>query len=101
MKKTTLPVALVQERNHGGAEDNLAVLEQRVAEAARQGAKLVLLQELHNGPYFCQHESVDEFDLAETIPRPTTERPSGLAKQHCVVLATSPFEKRATGPSHH
>src|SRR3546814_20422726 len=66
MKKTTLPVALVQERNHGGADDNLAVIEQRVAEAARQGAKLVLLQELHNGPYFCQHESVDQFDLAET-----------------------------------
>src|SRR3546814_3552818 len=81
MKKTTLPVALVQERNHGGAEDNLAVIEQRVAEAARQGAKLVLLQELHNGPYFCQHESVDEFDLAETIPGTSTERLSGLAKQ--------------------
>src|SRR3546814_10276369 len=97
MKKTTLPVALVQERNHGGAEDNLAVIEQRVAEAARQGAKLVLLQELHNGPYFCQHESVDEFDLAETIPGPSTERLSGLAKQHGVVLVSSLFEKRATG----
>ncbi|HEY9541171.1 MAG TPA: carbon-nitrogen hydrolase [Luteimonas sp.] len=100
MKKTTLPVALVQERNHGGAEDNLAVIEQRVAEAARQGAKLVLLQELHNGPYFCQHESVDEFDLAETIPGPSTERLSGLAKQHGVVLVSSLFEKRATGLYH-
>ena len=56
--KTTLPVALIQERNHGDAEANLAVIEQRVAEAAKQGAKLVLLQELHNGAYFCQHESV-------------------------------------------
>src|SRR3546814_7014661 len=100
MKKTTLPVALVQERNHGGAEDNLAVIEQRVAEAARQGAKLVLLQELHNGPYFCQHESVDEFDLAETIPGPSTERLSGLAQQHGVVLVSSLFEKRATGLYH-
>ena len=65
-KYNKLPVALVQERNHGDADANLSVIETRVAEAAKSGAKLVLLQELHNGPYFCQHESVDEFDLAET-----------------------------------
>ena len=73
------------------------MIEARVGEAARQGAKLVLLQELHNGPYFCQHESVDEFDLAETIPGPSTARLSALAKQHGVVLVGSLFEKRATG----
>ena len=100
MKTRSLPVALVQERNQGGAEDNLAVIEQRVAEAARQGAKLVLLQELHNGAYFCQHESVDEFDLAETIPGPSTERLSALAKRHGVVLVSSLFEKRAAGLYH-
>jgi N-carbamoylputrescine amidase len=100
MKKTTLPVALIQERNHGGAAENLAVIEQRVAEAARQGAKLVLLQELHNGPYFCQHESVDEFDLAETIPGPSTERLGRLAGQHGVVLVSSLFERRAAGLYH-
>ena len=100
MKKTTLPVALIQERNHGGAEDNLAVIEQRLAEAAKLGAKLVLLQELHNGPYFCQHEDVCEFDLAETIPGPSTERLARLAKQHGVVLVSSLFEKRATGLYH-
>lgn len=98
--KTTLPVALVQERNHGDAAANLAVIEERVAEAARQGAKLVLLQELHNGPYFCQHESVNEFDLAEPIPGPSTERLGKLAKQHGVVLVSSLFEKRATGLYH-
>lgn len=49
----------MQERNHGDAAANLAVIETRVAEAARAGAKLVLLQELHNGAYFCQHEAVD------------------------------------------
>ena len=59
-----LRVALVQERNRGEAEANLALIETRVAEAAAAGARLVLLQELHNGPYFCQHESVDEFDRA-------------------------------------
>ncbi|WP_132999696.1 carbon-nitrogen hydrolase [Luteimonas arsenica] len=100
MKTRTLPVALVQERNHGDAAANLEVIEARVAEAANQGAKLVLLQELHNGPYFCQHESVDEFDLAETIPGPSTERLGALAKQHGVVLVSSLFEKRATGLYH-
>jgi N-carbamoylputrescine amidase len=100
MKTKTLPVALVQERNHGDADANLAVIEARVAEAAQSGAKLVLLQELHNGAYFCQHESVDEFDLAEPIPGPSTERLGKLAKQHGVVLVSSLFEKRATGLYH-
>ncbi len=100
MRRTTLPVALVQEKNHGGAAENLAVIEARVAEAAKSGAKLVLLQELHNGPYVCQHESVDEFDLAEPIPGPSTERLGKLAKQHGVVLVSSLFEKRATGLYH-
>ena len=99
-KYSKLPVALVQERNHGDANANLAVIEARVAEAAKSGAKLVLLQELHNGAYFCQHESVDEFDLAETIPGPSSERLAKLAKQHGVVLVSSLFEKRATGLYH-
>ena len=89
MKTKTLPVALIQERNHGDAEANLAVIEQRVGEAARQGAKLVLLQELHNGAYFCQHQNVCEFELAEAIPGPSTQRLGQLAKQHGVVLVGS------------
>lgn len=99
-KYSKLPVALVQERNHGDAAANLAVIETRVAEAAQSGAKLVLLQELHNGAYFCQHESVGEFDLAEPIPGPSTERLAALAKRHGVVLVSSLFEKRATGLYH-
>ncbi len=99
-KYSKLPVALVQERNHGTAEANLAVIETRVAEAAAAGAKLVLLQELHNGAYVCQHESVHEFDLAEPIPGPSTERLAALAKRHGVVLVSSLFEKRATGLYH-
>lgn len=102
---TTLPVALIQQRaiidqGSGNAAANLAVIEQRVGEAAKQGAKLVLLQELHNGPYFCQHEAVCEFDLAERIPGPSTERLGKLAKQHGVVLVGSLFEKRAAGLYH-
>ncbi|MFN7184470.1 MAG: carbon-nitrogen hydrolase [Thermomonas haemolytica] len=99
-KYSKLPVALVQERNHGTAAANLAVIETRIAEAAAAGAKLVLLQELHNGAYFCQHESVHEFDLAEPIPGPSTERLAALAKRHGVVLVSSLFEKRATGLYH-
>ena len=99
-RKTSLPVALIQEKNHGDADANLSVIEERVAEAARRGARLVLLQELHNGPYFCQHESVGEFDLAEPIPGPSTERLGRLAKQHNVVLVSSLFERRATGLYH-
>ncbi len=95
-----LPVALIQERNQGDASANLAVIEARVAEAAGNGAKLVLLQELHNGAYFCQHECVDAFDLAEPIPGPSTERLGKLAKQHGVVLVSSLFEKRAAGLYH-
>ena len=100
MKNNTLSIALVQERNQGDAEANLAVIEQRVAEAARRGAKLVLLQELHNGAYFCQHQSVSEFELAEPIPGPSTERLGKLAKQHGVVLVSSLFERRGAGLYH-
>ena len=95
-----LKVALVQEINQGDAEANLARIEERVAEAAAAGARLVLLQELHNGPYFCQHQSVDEFDRAEPVPGPSTERLSRLAKQHGVVLVGSLFERRAPGLAH-
>ncbi|WDS37058.1 carbon-nitrogen hydrolase [Pseudoxanthomonas sp.] len=100
MTRDRLPVALIQEKNHGDADANLTVIEQRVAEAAKRGAKLVLLQELHNGAYFCQHESVNEFDLAEPIPGPSTQRLAALARQHKVVLVSSLFERRAAGLYH-
>ncbi|MDZ4812483.1 MAG: carbon-nitrogen hydrolase [Pseudomonadota bacterium] len=95
-----LPVALVQERNHGSPAQNLDQIEHRLREAARSGAHLVLLQELHNGPYFCQHESVDEFDRAEPIPGPSTERLSQLARELELVLVASLFERRAAGLYH-
>ena len=96
----TLRVALVQDRDRGSRDANLDRIAERVAQAKERGCELVLLQELHNGPYFCQHEAVDEFDRAETIPGPSTERLSRLAKQHSVVLVSSLFEKRATGLYH-
>lgn len=100
MSEKTLKVALVQERNHGTVEANRAVIADRVAEAAAAGAKLVLLQELHNGPYFCQHEHVCEFDRAEAIPGPSTQHLGALARQHGVVIVGSLFERRAAGLYH-
>jgi N-carbamoylputrescine amidase len=100
MSRRNLRIALVQEINHGSADGNLAVIETRVAEAAARGAELVLLQELHNGAYFCQHECVDEFDAAESIPGPSSERLGALAKRHDVVIIASLFERRAPGLYH-
>ena len=100
MSTRTLKVALVQELDHGSTEANLAVIEARVADAAAAGAKLVLLQELHNGAYFCQHESVHEFDRAEPVPGPTSERLGRLALKHGVVIVGSVFERRAAGLYH-
>jgi N-carbamoylputrescine amidase len=100
MNRKTLPVALVQETNQGSADANLARIEQRVAEAAGNGAKLVLLQELHNGAYFCQHQDVCEFEHAEPIPGPSTERLGALAKKHGVVIVGSLFERRGAGLYH-
>ena len=100
MNRSTIKTALIQDVNHGDAAANLTVIEQRVAEAAAAGAELVLLQELHNGPYFCQHESAAEFDRAEAIPGPSTERLSAIAAKNRVVLIGSLFERRAAGLYH-
>lgn len=100
MTVSSIKVALIQEINHGSAEQNLQVIETRVTEAAKQGAQLILLQELHNGAYFCQHESADEFDAAESIPGPSCTSLSAIAKQNNVVLIGSLFERRAAGLYH-
>jgi N-carbamoylputrescine amidase len=96
----SLRVALLQERDHGSVPANLDAIEAGLREAARAGAQLVLLQELHNGPYFCQHESVDEFERAETIPGPSTQRIGALAEELALVVVASLFERRAAGLYH-
>ena len=100
MTRTNLKVALLQETDHGGRDANLDAIEAGLREAARAGAELVLLQELHNGAYFCQHESVEVFDQAETIPGPGTARIGKLAEELKLVVVASLFEKRATGLYH-
>ena len=100
MTGKTLKVALLQETNRGSRDANLEAIEAGLREAAAASAQLVLLQELHNGPYFCQRECVDEFELAETIPGPGTERIGKLAAELKLVVVASIFEKRAAGLYH-
>jgi N-carbamoylputrescine amidase len=95
-----LSVAVVQ---HSNTADYTANLEQSIAgirRAAAQGAQLVMLQELHAGLYFCQVEDTDYFDLAETIPGPSTDTLGKLAAELGIVIVCSLFEKRATGLYH-
>ncbi len=99
-KPTLLKVALVQQSNTDNAQDNMAKSIAGIRDAASQGAKLIVLQELHRSLYFCQTEDVDVFDLAETIPGPSTDSLSALAKELNVVIVSSLFEKRATGLYH-
>ena len=75
-------------------------LAKGIEDLAKRGAQLVVLQELHNSLYFCQVEDVNNFDLAETIPGPSTAFYGELAKQYGVVIVTSLFEKRAAGLYH-
>ena len=96
----TLRVALLQETDHGSVSANLDAIETGLRAAAAKGARLALLQELHNGPYFCQHESTHEFDRAETIPGPSTARIGALAAELKLVVVASLFERRAAGIYH-
>ena len=93
-------VAVVQQQTGADPETNMARSETGIRAAADQGARLVLLQELHRTPYFCQEESVAHFDLAESVPGPSTERLGTLAAELGVVIVGSLFERRAAGLYH-
>ena len=93
-------VAVIQQANTADLEANQFKSEQLIRDAVRQGAELVLLQELHRGLYFCQTEDTNVFDQAEPIPGPSTDRFGKLAKELGIVLVTSLFEKRAPGLYH-
>ena len=99
-QKRTIKVGLVQQANGADLKKNLLNLANNIAVCASQGAQLIVLQELHNSLYFCQTEDVDTFDLAETIPGPSTGFYGELAAKYKVVLVTSLFEKRAPGLYH-
>jgi N-carbamoylputrescine amidase len=95
-----LKVGLVQQANTGDISANIAKLKANIIRCAQDGAELVVLQELHNGLYFCQTEDTNLFDLAETIPGPSTDIFGALAKELSIVLVLSLFEKRAPGLYH-
>ena len=91
---------IIQPHNVADIEDNKRRLADGIREVAEQGAELVVLQELHNSLYFCQVEKVDNFDLAEPIPGPSTEFFGEQARKYGVVIVTSLFERRAAGLYH-
>lgn len=93
-------VGIIQQHNTADIKQNMQRLAESIKSLAQDGANLIVLQELHNGLYFCQTEDVDLFDLAESIPGPSTEFYGSLAKELGVVIVTSLFEKRAPGLYH-
>lgn len=95
-----MKIGTIQQRNTADVNSNMQRLAKGIEELANNGAELIVLQELHNSLYFCQVESVSNFDLAETIPGPSTDFFGALARKHNVVIVTSLFEKRAPGLYH-
>jgi N-carbamoylputrescine amidase len=95
-----MKIGIIQQTNTADTQANIAKLEQNIRYCAAQGSELIVLQELHNGLYFCQTEDPAVFDHAETIPGPSTIAFGKLAKELGVVLVLSLFEKRAPGLYH-
>lgn len=98
--ENNIKVGLVQQSVGTEIANNTQKLVANIRDCAQRGAKLVVLQELHNTPYFCQVEDVANFDLAEPIPGQSTALYSSVAKELEIVLVTSLFEKRAAGVYH-
>ena len=95
-----MKVGIIQQANSADLKGNISRLTDKIRLLAQQGAELIVLQELHNGLYFCQAEDVNIFDLGETIPGPSTEHFGALAKELNIVLVLSLFEKRTAGLYH-
>lgn len=95
-----MKTGIIQQHNTADIQDNRQRLAESIRSLAKQGAELIVLQELHNSLYFCQTENVDLFDLAEAIPGPSTDFFGALARELQVVIVTSLFERRAPGLYH-
>ncbi|MBP1617925.1 MAG: Nitrilase/cyanide hydratase and apolipoprotein N-acyltransferase [Bacteroidetes bacterium] len=95
-----MKIGIIQQANNSHIQENIAKLSANIESCAAQGAELVVLQELHNGLYFCQTEDPEVFNLAETIPGPSTEHFGKLAEKLGVVIVLSLFEKRGPGLYH-
>lgn len=95
-----MKIGIIQQHNTADVDDNRRRLGEKIVELAKQGAQLVVLQELHDSLYFCQVESVDNFDLAVSLDSPSVDFYASTARQAGVVLVTSLFERRAAGLYH-
>lgn len=95
-----MKVGIIQQANSSDINSNIINLQDKIRALANEGAELIVMQELHNGLYFCQTEDPDVFDQAETIPGPSTNLFGKLAKELGVVIVLSLFEKRAAGLYH-
>ena len=95
-----MKIGIIQQRNTSDIAGNRQALIQKIKDLAAQGAQLVVLPELHDSLYFCQVESVDNFDTAVEIPGKETAEYAAVAKECGIVLVTSLFEKRTTGLYH-
>ena len=95
-----MKIGFLQLHNTADMQRNILRLAEGVADLARRGAELVVLQELHNSLYFCQEENTNNFDLAEPIPGPSTNMFGEIARQCGVVIVMSLFERRAAGLYH-
>ena len=95
-----MKIGIIQQHNTADRENNKQRLAEKIRQLSGQGAEVIVLQELHNGLYFCQTEDVDTFDQAEPIPGPSTEFYGNLARELQVVIVTSLFERRAAGLYH-
>ena len=98
--KKHLKIGYLQQHNIADTKTNILRLAAGIKDLANRGAELVVLQELHNSLYFCQVEDVDNFDLAEPIPGPSTDFFGAVARECNVVIVTSLFERRASGLYH-
>ena len=100
MEQRIVRTALIQQAIPSSRKEGMVLLSSEIREAASRGARLVVLQELHNTPYFCQTEDTRLFDLAEPIPGLSTDFYGALAAELHIVLVTSLFERRAPGLYH-
>ena len=98
--KSSLIVSVVQQPCNKDRQTNLDFSIAKIHEAAAANADLVVLPELHLGPYFCQNEDFNHYDLAQPIPGPTTDILSTVAKKLSIVIVSTIFEKRAPGLFH-
>jgi N-carbamoylputrescine amidase len=99
-KQKSFRVGLVQMGMTPNPDENLAKAAAKIEEAAQRGAEVVCLPELYRSPYFCQREDASLFDLAETVPGPSTETLSAVAKKANVAVVVPIFERRAPGLYH-